>query len=181
MPFENYGEKIQNIFPEWNRETFIARIKMIQDQLCPTCIQNQDAFPNSSVPDCPFRPKFLTAESIYDGEFLDVYGSEETEVDGKMVKLADQAFEHWEGALLDFRGALKQIVGVTGFMPYHCEMNCLVFGHACAEAQSHMSCLSEFAETNNISEAPLYRIGVAYKYAEGDVFTEMARLGREDG
>jgi hypothetical protein len=180
MSFVNYGEKIQGIFPEWDRETYVARIKMIQSQLCPTCIQNQDAFPDSSMPDCPFRPRFLTAESIYEGGFLDVYGNEETKVSGAMAKLADQAFEHWQGALLDFRGALKQIARITGFMPYHCEMNCLVFGHACAEAQSHMTCLSSFTETNSVSKAPLYRIGVAYKYAKGRVFTEMARLGREE-
>lgn len=146
---------IRNVFPFMTGEEIVRFIEQIQDQLCPTCMENQDYDPGREE-DCPFRPKYVSAQQIHDGE------------------ISESAAEHWLGALLDAKGALITIAIRKAGAPledieeaYWCQANRHIFCRACARAQSFME---QGYDWTNVQSAPGYDgkyddIGMAYKLA----------------
>jgi len=143
----------------------IRFIELIQDQLCPSCPQNQDFNPKTKC-DCAYRPKYVSAHEIY-------YG------------LCDEAAaEHWLGAIVDAKGALKLIktyVNDDEKAPYYSQLFRRLFTTSCREAQMYMMQGYTWETIHEINRDPILRIGIAYKFMdpEDPVYNEMAMLGSE--
>jgi len=156
------SEQIASILP-LPRSEYIRFIELIQDQLCPSCPQNQDFNPKAKC-DCLYRPKYVSASDIYDGE------------------CEQAAAEHWIGALEDARGALKQIrTYVNDDLMYFNTLFRRLFTTSCREAQMYMMQGYTWETIGEVNKDPILRIGMAYKFMDPDdpVYIEMNQLGKE--
>jgi hypothetical protein len=167
---KSIAEQIKDIFPAMSREEYVAWIKDIQEQLCPTCLENADFNPGV-VCDCLKRPKYVSAEDIYEGE------------------CNQEVADHWVGALKDARGALKQIaeshnraLGEEPYAGFWGKSFRDIFTQACKDAQSLMGEGKTWRDLDPLSDDRHLCIGMAYKFADKDdtTYSEMARLGEED-
>lgn len=163
------AKQVREIFPMMNRDEYIAWIKEIQEQLCPTCLENQEFNPEAEC-DCTKRPKYVSAEDIYDGN-------------------CDQEIaDHWIEALIDAKGALMQIALFRNRpwdperrKPYSCEEFRKAFTQACRDAQGLMGLGKTWEDLDPLSCGTELLIGMAYKSADeaNFVYKDMVRLGRE--